>query len=73
MRPMHETSTPEVRLSSGDFVQVQMACLDVGDVFRIRKPDGTLHHDDRGYTVWAVTEMPNIPCEKLREEEDPVA
>ena len=62
MRKIHESSIVEVRLSSGEFVQTHMECVDVGDVFRIRKPDGSLHQDDRQNAIWEVTEMPHIPC-----------
>lgn len=65
MRPTHETSTIEVRLPSGDFVQTHMERVDVGDVFRIRRPNGVLHCDSFNRTQWTVSAMPHIPCEDV--------
>lgn len=72
MRPIHETSFPEVRIHWWEtgrevdeelWTQCSLGQLDVGDIFRIRKPDGTLHTDDRGKAQWRVTEIPTVPCE----------
>jgi len=58
MRKMHETAMVEVYVE-GLWCQCHMSQVDVGDLFRIRSPDGKLREG-----AWRCTAIPNIPCQK---------
>lgn len=73
MRPNHKTSTPEVLINvkgKKTWVQTHMENIDEGDIFRIRKPDGTLHVDMKTMEImWKCTQITNIECRRLYKEE----
>ena len=64
MRLKHESSICEVLVGS-QWHECEMAQLDMGDVFRIRKPNGALHEDSAGMTAWRCLEIPAVQCEPI--------
>jgi len=64
MKTEAESNDVEVWLD-GEWIHATVTQLDPNDIFRMRKPDGSLLKDNKGNTTWVCRKIPEIRCDPV--------